>query len=297
MNQALDRLVAQARSELAGRPTRIVDLVRMESEPGPTADYRRTGSEREFPPFEALLRLRRDSAAQRRLEREVRPLVAELAPYIAWLDWERELEERRPVGRRLVGSGLCRHVAYGERRIFADFREQSREHDEQLLVVVLIDSSASMGADDRLGRAQRVAALVAACLRDRPGVDSAMLAFNHNLYLCGDHDRHALGALRPAGKTNEAAALCHVREELLQAPRRGKLVLVLGDGLPTACTVESCVCEARRLEREAGARLVHVALSREPHPAYRQRVELAGPLNRSATRALGAALRGALLEQ
>jgi hypothetical protein len=152
-----------------------------------------------------------------------------------------------------------------------------------------------MQTDKRLDRALLLATLLAECLQDCPDVESVFLGFNQNIYLCGDHDQHSLGSLHPAGKTNEAAALQYLRENCLMEPRRRKVVVVLSDGLPTACSQESVCALVRSLENDAGVRLMHVGFSSEQHPAYRRQITLAGACELAEIHRLGRML-GSLLE-
>jgi len=144
-----------------------------------------------------------------------------------------------------------------------------------------------------LGRARSLAVLLAECLRECPNVESVFVGYNQGVYPCGDHDDHAIGSLVPSGKTNESAALSHLRGHF-HSPRRRKLVLVLSDGLPTDCSVTSVCHLVRSLEKEAGVRFVYGALSGVEHPAYRRRVDLTGAIGPGLVRGLGKVL-GAML--
>jgi len=205
------------------------------------------------------------------------------------------LEERLLGGRRLLASGLVRHVSYGEARLFADRRFGQAEDHRDVLLAVLVDTSSSMKTDHRLERAVLVAAPLAECLKDCPDVESVFLGFNQNVYLCGNHEQHSLGLLQPTGKTNEAGALQYLRETHLEAPRRRKVVAVLSDGLPTVCSVESVCWLVRLLEKELGTRLLSIGFSPEDHPAYRYRVGLPDTIDQAEVRNLGRTL-GRLLQ-
>src|SRR5262249_40443199 len=108
-----------------------------------------------------------------------------------------------------------------------------------------------------------------------------------NVVLCGNHEEHSLGSLEPAGKTNEAGALAYLKEHYLGLPRRRKVVIVLSDGLPTRCSVESVRWLVRSLEKELGVRCLYGAFSAEEHPAYCRRVDLTGEINHGLVRAFG----------
>lgn len=73
----------------------------------------------------------------------------------------------------------------------------------------------------------------------------------------GNHEENSESSLEPAGKTNEAAALDYLRHHYLDLPRQRKIVIVLSDGLPTACSVESVCGLTRSLEKDLGVRFLH----------------------------------------
>lgn len=293
ISNALNQLLAEVRAEQADPRPRVVAQERITPEGGRPSDQRNETDVRDFPAAERLVRLTPDRRANALLAREVKPRAALLRPYLTVIDSDKVLQERLTGGRRLLTSGLVKHVAYGETRLFADQRFTETELHRDVLLCVLLDTSASMQTDDRLPRAVRVAALLAACLDECPNVESVFVGYNQNLYLCGDHAQHSLTSLAPAGKTNEAAALDHLRPHL-DTPRRRKVVLVLSDGLPTFCSVESVRCLTRSLEMEQGARFLYGAMSAVEHPAYRRRVDLTAPLTAPVVRALGRGLAAVL---
>jgi hypothetical protein len=293
-SQALNQIVETIRQEMAGKlpETPIIDHIVPDA--GQSSDQRNEADVREFPLPEKVLRLAPNRGKNLALSQSVRPFVRILRPYLAVVSPEKVWQERMTGGRRLLASGLTNHLVYGDPRLFADLRQTNIEQHKEVLVCVLIDTSASMKTDSRLERARRVAALLGQCLEDCPGVQSVFLGYNQNLYLCGDHEEHSLSSLEPAGKTNESAALDYLRQHHLDVPRRRKVVIVLSDGLPTACSVESVCVLIRSLEHDLGVRCLHAALSTQEHPAYRRRVELTQEINPGLLRTLGRALAALL---
>ncbi len=289
LTTVLAKLLAEVQAELAGKPPEV-PIDRILPEGGKPSDTRNETDVRLFPKPEKVLRLIPDRRASAELAREVRPLVPLLRPYLAVIEVDKTPHERLPVGRRLLSGGLAKHLAYGETRLFADQRLAEIEQHRDVLLAVLIDTSASMQTDDRLPRARRLAALLAGCLTDCPHVETVFLAYNQNVYRCGDHDEPALTGLAPAGKTNEAGALDYLREHHLARPRRRRGVVVLSEELPPECSMESVRWLVRTLEKELGARFLYGALSGSDHPAYRRRVDLTGDLDPIRLRSLGRAL-------
>jgi Mg-chelatase subunit ChlD len=287
LNKALAEVLKEVRAELAGKRSTAPAIDRIVPDAARASDHRDESDVREFPRPEKVLRLVPNGRANRALAQSVKRFVPVLGPYFSVTGAERALEERLAAGRRLLAGALKKHLAYGEARLFADLRLTEREQHAEVLVGVLIDTSDSMNTNGRLDRAKRLAALLADCLQECPDVESVFLGYNQNVYLCGDHEVYSIGSLEGAGKTNEAAALDYLRENYLDAPRRRKVVIVLSDGLPTACSVESVRWVVRTLEKEQGVRCLHAALSAEEHPAYGRRTSLAGEIDHALVRALG----------
>jgi hypothetical protein len=287
LSKALDKLAEEIRRELASGRPKLPAIDKMVPDGGHPSDDRNETDVRQFPAPQGILQLLPNPHKNRVLTQSILRFVPVLRPYFAVLDSQKIWQEHLSGGRRLLGSGLTKHLAYGETRLFADLRQAEAEQHAEVFVGVLLDTSASMKTDGRLPRAVRAAALVAECLRECPYVESMFLGFNQNVYLCGTHDEHSLGSLEPAGKTNEAAALDYLRQHFLSMPRRRKVVLVLSDGLPTACSVESVRWLVRSLEKELGVRCLHGALSSTGHPAYQRRVDLTGEINAGLLRAFG----------
>jgi Mg-chelatase subunit ChlD len=290
LQKELSRILAEIHRELSGKPTEIPTIDCISPDAGQPTDRRNESEVRTFPGPDQILRLRPGRQTNRELARAVRRFAGVLRPYLAVLNEERILHERLAGGRRLLASGLKDYLAYGEHRIFADQRLAEAEQHKEIFMGVLLDTSSSMKHDGRLERSRGVAALLAECLRDCPDVETVFLGYNHNVYLCGDHEEYALGSLGPAGKTNEAAALDYLRRNYLATPPRRKVVLVLSDGLPTACSVEAVRELVRTTEKDLGVRFLDGALSAADHPAYRRRVNLTGAIDFGMVRGFGRAL-------
>lgn len=287
IEQALKQVVEEVRQEMLQERAGAIEVDRITPESTQASDFRNVSETREFPGPEKTLRLKLDHKRRRDTERPVLRYAPILRPYLRVLDHNRVLQERLYSGKRILASGLKKHVAYGEMRLFKDQRFSELEEYQDVMIGVLIDTSASMNTDERLVRAKAMASLLGLCLSECPNVNSAFVGYNQNLYLCGAHDELSVSSLAPAGKTNEAAALAYLRDEYLTNPCRRKLVIVLSDGLPTACSVESVRWLVQSIEKELGVRFLYGAFSQQEHPAYRHRVDLTGPLDCDSIRAFG----------
>ena len=213
-----------------------------------------------------------------------------LRPFFSVFNVERELEERLHSGRHILSSGIKKHFIYGETRIFKDQRFMDLEEYSQVHISVLIDTSASMNTDQRIGRAKALATLLAACFEECLNLESLFVGYNQSIYRCGTHWDHAVNSLAPKGKTNEAAALDYVQKEVGMLSRPMRIVIVLSDGLPTSCSVASVRHLVQQMEKRGEYRFLYGALSDEPHPAYKNRVSLKGEMDRQKIIAFGSAL-------
>lgn len=294
IEQALKQVVEEVRQEMLREQAGAIEVDSITRESTQASDFRNVSETREFPGPEKTLRLKLDPKRRRDCEREVIRYSPILRPYFRVLDHNRVLHERLYSGKRILASGLKKHVAYGEMRLFKDQRFSELEEYQDVTIGILIDTSASMNTDERLARAKAMASLLGLCLSECPNVNTAFVGYNQNLYLCGTHEDLSVSSLEPAGKTNEAAALAYLRDEYFATARRRKLGIVLSDGLPTACSVESVRWLVRSTEKESGVRFLYGALSQQEHPAYHHRVDLAGPLDCDSIRAFGRAILGLL---
>ncbi len=278
----------QEKDKKASGPRKIEGMT---PEQTASPDFKNTGQERTFPDAESVKQLVVDRPANRAALARVRRFVRVLRPYLTFLDQEKELQERLYSGHRMQSTSLQKFAIYRELRLFADQRFEARPWYQDVHLSVLVDTSASMNNEGRLERAKDVAALLSECLRDCEGLESLFIGFNQNIYLCGDHEENSIASLAGVGKTNEAAALEFVRVRCASSPRRRRIVLVLSDGLPTVCSVESVRWLVQDMERKHGFRFLSCALSKERHPAYSLRADLAGPLTPGALSSFGRCLQ------
>jgi hypothetical protein len=255
---------------------------------------RNTDPALDYPALEEIRIMRGNLRRWREAARLVAPWVAPMRAQLRVFDEIWEVEEGLIAGRRIQNQALLRHVGYGELRLFRDSRMRAQEQYDSRHLTVLMDTSASMGAHDRFDRALEITSLIAACLVRCPGARSRFLGFNQNMFLCGDHHLPAFDALAPAGKTNEAAALDFAARKLQEDPAIRKVVVVLSDGLPTACSVASSTAMARRLETQ-GVRLLYLAMGPQEHSAYNHVVDATSPVDVRFAIDLGRMLQGLLM--
>lgn len=268
MNEILKQVINEEQNPIAS------PIERMHADTAPASDYKNKKLETSFPPIEKVHKLMPDAAKNCEVVQRIRKYAVVVRTYFRRYEDEREMEEQLRSGRRILGSGLLKLAMYGENRIFRDQRVIDLENYNGVHVSVLIDTSASMGKDGRLDRAKDAAALLAECFCDCKDIESLFIGYNQNVYLCGTHDAHSFVSLAPAGKTNEAGALDFLKKQFGLMSRRNKLVVVLSDGLPTSCSVESVRLLVNEMSTRFGFTFLYGALSKEVHPAYRLRLNL-----------------------
>jgi hypothetical protein len=115
---------------------------------------------------------------------------------------------------------------------------------------VAIDCSGSMGGES-IEKARLFGTLLAEALRGQLGIDLRLFGFEHHvIYDVGTAHRCAVQKLRAGGGNNDAAALWHVAGVARKSRRRGKLLVMISDGLPSNCTVNALRALVRRLTRQ-----------------------------------------------
>lgn len=147
-----------------------------------------------------------------------------------------------PRGGRVSGHAVDRErirglVLKGDPRMLRA-REMRRTND--LFVGIVVDCSGSMAAGDSMEKAKLFGVLLAEATKGLPGIDTRFWGFtDRTIYEAGDARTCAVAALEAGGGNNDAAALWHAAQVSLHSRRRSRLLVMISDGAPTECTVDS----------------------------------------------------------
>jgi hypothetical protein len=287
----LNQMVAQAKAKMAAKRAVPVKIKQMIANSDTPSDNRNTEQDKRFPALESVCRLEPDQIKWRRAILDARKFTEILRPFLNRQEQTQIMLESQYGGTRLMNSAVKKYLLYRERRIFRDNRVDDLLDFKDTHLSVLIDTSASMKTEGRLDKARTIATTLAVCLDECPNIESAFFGYNNSLYLCGSHGQGlSVGGLQPNGKTNEAAALDFIHREFSTIPSRNKIVIVLSDGQPTSCSVDSVSAVVERMAKRDGFQFVCVMLGPEQHPAYRNTVKIDGTLDRAAIISFGQSL-------
>lgn len=226
----------------------------------------------EFVRLREEVTLRRDAAAHAELVRTVARHVRVLRPYLERLGLGEENEGGQRRGRRLdraaVAGALVRHSP----DLFV--------HDRQVLrsdcyIGILIDRSGSMEREGKMARARAFGALVAEAAARAPGVTGHVNAFDDQRFIrLGTFRNHAVASLEAGDGNNDSGGLLRAAELAQASGRRRRLLVMISDGMPTECTLESLQALVRHLTRVEGIICAQVAVDELPEPAFPHFVDL-----------------------
>ena len=103
-------------------------------------------------------------------------------------------------------------------------------------------------------RAQLFAALIAEAARGLDGIEARFFGFTDEvIYDAGNAARCAVAQLAQNGGNNDAAALWHVSRVGMTSRRSARLLVMISDGAPTECSVESLRALVKKLTGEGFA--------------------------------------------
>ncbi len=228
-------------------------------------------SKLDFSPLEHEVVLQPDATQHAEILASVRLHVRRLRGYLERLGtrWIDEHAARR--GRRLdlARARAAIHTRSPNMLIFTKEVQQPNAY-----MGILIDRSGSMTGNE-IGLAKSFATLLAESARGLRGIDGHINAFDHNtFYRLGDFQRHAVGALSAGGGNNDAGGLQRAADLALRSGRRNKLLIMVSDGSPTACSVESLKALVHALHRDYQISCVQVGVSAIDHVAFPRFVDV-----------------------
>ncbi|TNE43278.1 MAG: VWA domain-containing protein [Deltaproteobacteria bacterium] len=143
-----------------------------------------------------------------------------------------------------------------------------------LYLGVLIDRSGSMDGE-KLERAKRFGALVTESARGLRGISGHINAFDDDTFIyLGDFQRNGVAQLDSGGANNDAAALERAAELALSSRKKNRLLVMISDGSPTECSVESLKQLVEKLKRDYGIVCAQVAVESLPEIAFPHYIDL-----------------------
>jgi len=230
-----------------------------------TTRYLNLGSRRDFPPLRQERELRADPAAQACLVASIRPHIRRLRAHFERLS-TRPIEV--PASRRghRIDIPQARRAAVVPTPNLLVFGAEEQATDAY--IGILIDCSNSMEGE-KLERAKAFGALVAESARGIRGLVGHVNAFDdETFYRLGDFRRNAIPALTAGEGNNDAGALARAADLALQSRKRNKLIIMISDGLPTECTLESLKNLVADLTSDYGIVCVQAAVEAIEEPAF-----------------------------
>jgi hypothetical protein len=229
-------------------------------------------------PGEEFLRLReevtlhRDAAEHAALVRIVARHVRVLRPYLERLGLGEVSEGGQRRGRRLDRAAVAGALVRRSPDMFV--------HDRQVLrsdcyIGIVIDRSGSMADNGKIERAQAFGALVAEAAAHAPGVTGHVNAFDGERFIrLGTFRNHAVASLRAGDGNNDSGGLLRAAELAQASGRRRRLLVMISDGMPTECTLESLQALVRHLATVEGIVCAQVAVDELPEVAFPHFVDL-----------------------
>ena len=132
-----------------------------------------------------------------------------------------------------------------------------------------------MIAGDNIERARRFAMLVAEAVRPLVGVEARFFGFtDSSIYDAGDAQDCDITGLVAGGGNNDAAALHHAANVAAASQKRAKVLVMISDGLPTACSVEALRGLVTTLTRRKGVVCAQVAVRKLEEECFPHHVVL-----------------------
>ena len=143
-----------------------------------------------------------------------------------------------------------------------------------LYMGVLVDRSGSMDGE-KLEKAKAFAMLLAESAKGMRGIDGHINAFDHNtFYRMGNFKRNAIGALESDGGNNDAGGLQRAAQLAMASGKQNKLLVMISDGSPTRCSVESLRDLVVHLTKKQGFVCAQVAVDEIEEIAFPHFIDL-----------------------
>jgi hypothetical protein len=114
---------------------------------------------------------------------------------------------------------------------------------------------------EKLGRAKAFGTLLAESAKGLRGITGHVNAFDDDtFYLLGNFRQNAISSLESGGGNNDAGGLARAAKLALSSRKRNKVIIMISDGSPTACTVEALGNLVKKLTTQMGIVCIQVAV-------------------------------------
>lgn len=243
------------------------------------------GSEEGFNPITNLEQVAPDAEAHRLRAQRVQRMAKKMRGYLERLG--SSLKQR---GGRVRGFAVDRErirgmVLQGDPRML---RSRESQRDSDLFLGVVVDCSGSMAAGDSMEKAMLFGVLLAEATKGMTNIDTRFWGFTDRvIYEAGTANRCAVTSLVANGGNNDAAALFHAAQAAFRSRRRAKLLVMISDGAPTECTVESLRSLVGELTRRHGIACAQIAVRPIDEVCFPHYVEITEGELESAVRKFG----------
>ncbi|MFH1842112.1 MAG: HEAT repeat domain-containing protein [bacterium] len=226
---------------------------------------------REFDSLDQEVTLSFDADLHGQLVASIHKHVRRLRSYFQQLGTRNVDEYAARSGRRLDLARARRGALLRQPNLLVGSREVI---DPDLYLGILIDRSGSMRGQE-LARAKAFGALVCESARLLPGIEGHVNAFDDDtFYTLGDFRNNGIAGLTAGGGNNDAGGLQRAARLAFQSHKENRLLIMISDGMPTACTFESLQNLVSRLTKEYGVVCAQVAVSSLEQIAFPSYVDL-----------------------
>jgi len=228
-------------------------------------------SGRDFDSLDQEVTLPLDADLHRQLVASIHKHVRRLRSYFQQLGTRSQDEYAMRSGRRLDLARARRGALLRQPNLLVGSREVI---DPDLYLGILIDRSGSMRGQE-LNRAKAFGALVCESARLLPGIEGHVNAFDDDtFYNLGDFEHNSIAGLTAGGGNNDAGGMQRAAKLAFQSRKENRLLVMISDGMPTACSFESLQNLVSRLGKESGVICAQVAVSSLEQFAFPSYVDL-----------------------
>lgn len=241
------------------------------------------GGDMEFKELTKVIRVVPERDRHRQLAVEVRRHAFRLRTYFEEIGLSLVPRRARLRGRAFDRTRVRAVVTRQDPRMLV---ARELEVHTDLFIGVVIDCSGSMSAGQSMEKAHRFGVLLAEAARGLAGVDARFFGFTDQvIYDAGSERNCGVTSLTAGGGNNDAAALYYAAQVAAASPRKARLLVMISDGLPTECSVQSLRNLVQQLSRRKGILCAQVAVRPLTEVCFPHYIELLEPeLDRSVRR-------------